>query len=132
MKMTLMALAIASITGFQVCAFANADCSKEESYSQVSKADLQKIVEKKSAFIIDVNGTESFKKSHVPGAVHFAAMKKSFASSLPADKSAEIIAYCGGPMCSAWLEAAEKACNLGYTNIKHFKEGISGWNNKSL
>jgi rhodanese-related sulfurtransferase len=38
-----------------------------------------------------------------------------------------IVAYCGGPACTAWKKAAQDACKLGYTNIKHFKEGISGW-----
>lgn len=108
-----------------------ADCMKDSNYTIVSKADLQKITEAKTAFIIDVNSTESYNKSHVPGAVHFDTIEKTFASSLPTDKNAEIVAYCGSPKCTAWRKAAQKACELGYKNIKHFKEGIAGWNKKS-
>jgi rhodanese-related sulfurtransferase len=109
----------------------SADCKNYSKYTVVSKTELQKIVENKTAFIVDVNSEDSYKKSHVPGAVHFDAIEKNFAANLPADKNAEIVAYCGSTKCSAWQKAAEMACQLGYTNIKHFKEGIAGWNKKS-
>ena len=124
-------LILSSILLFQLNVFAASNCNKEENYPNVTKAELEKIVNNKSATIIDVNDDESFKSSHVPGAIHFASVEKNFATALPADKSAEIVAYCGGPMCTAWKKAARKACEMGYTNIKHFKEGIKGWNKKS-
>jgi rhodanese-related sulfurtransferase len=36
-------------------------------------------------------------------------------------------------MCTAWQRAAKAACEMGYTNIRHFSEGIKGWekSNKS-
>lgn len=123
-------LIVATVVAISSHVFA-ADCSKDSNYPIVSKAELQKIVEKKTAVILDVNPSESYQKSHVPGAIHFESIEKNFASSLPADKSAEIVAYCGSKMCTAWKKAAEMACQLGYTNIKHFKEGIAGWNKKS-
>jgi len=46
---------------------------------------------------------------------------------LPSDKSALIVAYCGGPRCHAYQAAVDKAQQLGYTNIKHLSAGISGW-----
>jgi rhodanese-related sulfurtransferase len=103
------------------------NCDKEESYPVISKADLKKAADLKSAFIVDVNSTESFKEAHVPGAVRYGDHDKDFAKLLPTDKSKMIVAYCGGPSCNAWLKAAKEACGLGYTNIHHFKEGISGW-----
>ncbi len=111
--------------------FAATDCNNEEHYPIVSKTELTQLVNSKTAFVIDVNGEESFKSSHVQGAVHFSEVEKKFASVLPADKNALIVAYCGGPQCTAWKKAAAKACEMGYTNIKHFKDGISGWNKKS-
>lgn len=120
-----------AIAFFQFQVFAKSDCSKESNYQIVTKAELEKIVKDKTAFIIDVNSDDSFRKTHVPGAVHFAQIEDNFANKLPTDKSAQIVAYCGGPMCGAWKQAAKKACEMGYTNIKHFKEGISGWNKKS-
>ena len=42
-------------------------------------------------------------------------------------KNAEIIAYCGGPQCPQSTQAAEKLGELGYTNVRTFKEGLQGW-----
>ena len=103
------------------------DCSKESHFPEISKAELKDVVDKKSGLIIDVNSTKSFAESHVPGAIHFESHKKDFAKQLPGEKSALIVAYCGGPQCNAWKKAAQKACEMGYSNIRHFKAGIKGW-----
>jgi rhodanese-related sulfurtransferase len=41
--------------------------------------------------------------------------------------NAEIITYCGGPTCGQSAEAARKLLDLGYTNVRVFKEGLEGW-----
>lgn len=103
------------------------DCSDDTRYPEISKTELKSVVEEKRAFIVDVNSDKSFKKAHVPGAIHYKSHKAEFAQLLPEQKDALIVAYCGGPSCTAWKAAAENACKLGYSNIKHFKPGISGW-----
>lgn len=94
---------------------------------EISLDELKKVVESHSATIIDANGSDMYKSGHIPGAVSFAANEKNVAAILPKDKSAPIVAYCGGPMCTAWEDAAKAAHEMGYTNIKHFKGGIKGW-----
>ena len=106
---------------------AGTDCTKEENFPQISKAELQQKLDEKAVFLVDVNGTKSYTKAHVPTAVDYATTKATFAKTLPAEKSALVVAYCGGPSCGAWKTAATEACKLGYTNVKHFKEGIKGW-----
>jgi len=96
-------------------------------FADVSVTDVKAIATAKTAVIIDANGTESYNAGHVPGALNFAAIKENLAASLPADKNALIIAYCGNPKCGAYLSAAKAAQKLGYTNIKHMPAGISGW-----
>jgi rhodanese-related sulfurtransferase len=96
-------------------------------FPDISINEVNKLAESKSAVIIDVNGDESFKAGHVPGALDFATIKDSLAASLPKKKDALIVAYCGNPKCGAYLRAAKAAQKLGYTNIKHMSAGISGW-----
>jgi rhodanese-related sulfurtransferase len=123
-------IAMAVVAGILVSAGAQAaqpPCSSAERYPEVSQAELTQIVAKKSATVIDVNSAESYKDRHVPGALHFEANEKKLAQVLPPAKDAMIVAYCGGPKCTAWKKAAEAACALGYTNIRHFKGGISEW-----
>lgn len=103
------------------------DCSKESSFKEVSTEELAQLVDSKAAFIVDVNSEDSYKSVHVPGAIHFGSKKAEFAKMLPAKKDAAIVAYCGGPKCGAWKNAAEEACKLGYTNVRHYKGGIEGW-----
>ena len=96
-------------------------------FPDISANDVNKLAESKSAVIIDVNGDESYKSGHVPGALNFAAIKDNLAASLPKNKDSLIVAYCGNPKCGAYLRAAKAAQKLGYTNIKHMSAGISGW-----
>ena len=96
-------------------------------FPDISIEDLKKAIEAKKVTIIDVNGSASFKKGHVPTAIDFASAQAKFAEALPKDKNALVVAYCGGPSCSAYKAAATKAEELGYKNIKHMSAGISGW-----
>ena len=96
-------------------------------FPDISVKDVNKLAASKSAVIIDVNGDESFKAGHVPGALNYAAIENDLAAKLPKKKDALIIAYCGNPKCGAYLRAAKAAEKLGYTNIKHMSAGIAGW-----
>ena len=96
-------------------------------FADVSIKEVKALAESKKAVILDVNGTESYQKGHVPTALNYEAVKDKLASSLPADKDTLIIAYCGSPKCKAYKEAAEAAEKLGYKNVKHMSAGIKGW-----
>ncbi len=96
-------------------------------YPDISIKDLKSAIEAKKVFLVDVNGSESYQKGHIPGAIDFETSEDKFASALPKDKSALIVAYCGGPKCMAYQQAAKAAKKLGYTNVKHLSAGISGW-----
>jgi rhodanese-related sulfurtransferase len=95
-------------------------------YPDISIADLKKAIADKKVVVIDVNGSDSYKSGHIPTALDFAATKD-IAAKLPKEKSALVVAYCGGPSCQAYQAAAKKAKELGYTNVKHLSAGISGW-----
>ncbi len=92
----------------------------------ISQEALTKAIANKSATVIDVNGTDSYKAGHIPTAVDFYAAKD-WTAALPADKNALVVAYCGSEYCGAYAKAAEAATKLGYTNVQHFSPGIKGW-----
>lgn len=96
-------------------------------FPDISITDLKKAISDKKVTVIDVNGSDSWKAGHVPTAIDFDAAADKLAAQLPKDKNALVVAYCGGPSCSAYKAAAVKAKELGYTNIKHLAAGISGW-----
>ena len=96
-------------------------------YPDISISDLKKAIAEKKVTVLDVNGSDSYAKGHIPTAIDFRAKKGEIAKALPADKSQLVVAYCGGPTCGAYAAAAKKASELGYTNVKHLSAGISGW-----
>src|SRR3954451_13240841 len=96
-------------------------------FPDVSVSDVKAAVASKNVTLLDVNGTESWQKGHIPGAIDYMANKDNLASVLPKDKNAEIIAYCGNSRCQAYHQAAVAAKKLGYTNVKHMTVGIAGW-----
>lgn len=59
--------------------------------------EVQAAIKDGKVTIFDCNGAASYKAGHVPGAVHFATVKKNISKSLPEDKGALVISYCGGP-----------------------------------
>ncbi len=93
----------------------------------ISIAVLKKAIADKTVLLIDCNGSKRYASGHIPGAIDFATASADLASKLPTDKAALVVAYCGGPMCHAYKAGVEAAETLGYTNVKHFSGGISGW-----
>jgi len=96
-------------------------------FPDISIDELKTAIAAKNVTIFDVNGTDSYKAGHVPGAIDFTAHKAEISTLLPTDKGALVVAYCGGPTCGAYAQAAKAAQALGYTNVKHLAVGISGW-----
>ena len=117
MKRLILACALALLT-FAVSA---------ASFPDVKIDDLKSAIASKHVTVIDVNGSDSWKEGHIPGALDFETVKANLATVLPKDKSALVVAYCGGPKCQAYQAAAKAAKELGYKNVKHLSAGISGW-----
>ena len=98
-----------------------------DSIPDITVNELKTAIADKSVTLLDANGTEMYREGHIPGAINFEASADQLTKVLPRDKTALIVAYCGGPKCMAYKAAAAKALELGYTNVKHLPAGISGW-----
>ncbi len=96
-------------------------------FADITIPQLKKAIAEKTVTIIDVNGSDSYKAGHIPTAIDYDKVSATLEKSLPADKGALVVAYCGSPKCNAYEAAAKKAKELGYTNVKHLSAGISGW-----
>lgn len=79
--------------------------------------------------IIDARATERrFDPGHIPTAINLPERDfDKFADRLPKDKNSLLIFYCDGFECMLSHNAAFKAQNLGYTNIKVYPDGYPGW-----
>jgi rhodanese-related sulfurtransferase len=96
-------------------------------FPTITIGDLKTAMSSSKIVLLDANGTESWQKGHIPGAIDFSANKNNLASLLPQDKEVLVVAYCANPQCPAYRAAAAAAKKLGYKNIKHLTAGIMGW-----
>ena len=112
----LLALAISPLMAFAA-----------DKFPDITHDELKQAIAEKKVTLIDVNGSDSYKAGHIPGAMDFIATKDQLAAKLPTDKSALVVAYCGNEQCGAYAAAAKAAKELGYTNVKHYSKGIAGW-----
>lgn len=108
-------------------AFVSAAFAGGNTVADISHDDLKAAMASGKVTLIDVNGTDTYKSGHIPGAIDFEANEAQLASLLPSDKSALVVAYCGNEKCGAYKQGAKAAEKLGYTNVKHYSKGIAGW-----
>ncbi len=102
--------------------------SAAKAIPQTPLAQVRKLVETKSATVLDANGEDTRKQYGViPGATLLSSADDYALSELPKDKSARLVFYCGGLKCRASDHAAERAAESGYTQVSVMREGIRGW-----
>jgi len=92
----------------------------------ISTADLQALLQqaKGSYFLFDTRPAAGFQRGAIPGA---ASLPYPLTAGLPANKNALLVFYCDGASCSLAPATAAKAKELGYTRVKVYRDGVSGW-----
>src|SRR6185295_3811113 len=108
-KLIALTLSIAALSAFSVYA---------GEYADITIKELKSDIAAKNVTLLDANGTDSWQKGHIPGAINFETSQKDLTKVLPKDKNALIVAYCGNPRCKAYQAAAKAAEKLGYKNIR--------------
>src|SRR4051812_15769938 len=104
--LTLCTLVVSSLVSFAA-----------EKFPDISHDELKQAIQEKKVALIDVNGSDSYKSGHIPGALDFETTKSELAAKLPSDKNALVVAYCGNEQCGAYAAGAKAAKELGYTNV---------------
>jgi thiosulfate/3-mercaptopyruvate sulfurtransferase len=109
-------------------------------YQLVTTPELKTwIDQKKPMLIIDTMPLEdSYKKNHIPGAVHYEfpipemkemddAARAKFEKFLGPDQDKTLVFYCGFVKCTRSHNAAMWAVKLGYKNVFRQPGGIKAW-----
>ncbi len=97
----------------------------------IAPRDLHRRMQNEPFVTFDVNMRMSWLTARVPGARHLdpAAFE---ACDLPSDRDAALVFYCSNPLCRKAPNAARRALQMGYTNVRVMSAGISGWQRASL
>lgn len=93
----------------------------------ITPDDLHRLMQQPgSVTVIDVNSCESWVEARVPGARNLAPAGFTSAD-LPADKNAVLVFYCSNPLCRKAPNAARRAREMGYQEVRVLSAGIRGW-----
>lgn len=99
--------------------------------SEVSTAELRRILGDKSAVVLDTRSREEFDAGHIPGARHVDAQPSEKIAAvtrlLNGDKAAALILYCNGPFCQASRRFADDLVAASFTNVRRYQLGIPVW-----
>jgi len=81
-----------------------------------------------SVLLVEALPPRYYEDMHLPGAINLPHDQvEQLAASLLPDKSAEIIVYCANLPCPNSEIAAKRLMQLGYTNVKEYREGKQDW-----
>ncbi len=95
---------------------------------EVSIEKVSELLAAKQAVAVDANDGETRAKfGTVPGAILLSWYGTYALSELPADKSTQLVFYCGSKGCNSAPYAAERAKKGGYTSVSVMRAGIKGW-----
>jgi len=101
--------------------------SSDADGARINVDEARKLVAEGKAIIVDVRGTESYKMSHIKGALDFALHKLEAGDykGLPKDKI--IITYCGCPAENSSARAAAVLKKAGFKDPGALVGGIQAW-----
>lgn len=97
----------------------------------ISPAKLQNLMQNEPVTVIDVNSRQSWLSARVPGALSLDPVAYS-ETDLPSARDSILVFYCSGLLCRKAPNAARRASDMGYRNIRVMSAGISGWLGASL
>ena len=99
-------------------------------FAAVAGAYVKKLIDEKANYmLVDSRPKRAVDKDGmIPTAVHISDSDfDKQTDKLPADKTTELVFYCGGLECPLSTNSAAKARKLGYTNVKTYALGHPDW-----
>ncbi len=96
----------------------------------VSLAEMKRIFDTGTAYIIDARDPWEYDQGHIPGAINIPYDRlpeylDMLSSEVPMD--GEVIVYCRGPECDFSDQLATELKILGYQNVRVFTGGWEQW-----
>jgi rhodanese-related sulfurtransferase len=119
---------LANAPSIQAASTHTAAADPHAGFEKLSVDEVAALIDSKKVQAVDANGADTRKEfGTLPGAVLLTNYRSFDLSELPADKSRELVFYCGGEACTAAPKAAARAKEAGYTAVKVMSAGITGW-----
>ncbi|WP_410647820.1 rhodanese-like domain-containing protein [Amycolatopsis sp. cmx-4-54] len=101
----------------------------------ITRTELLSRMESGSVVVVDTMPVAYFDKEHLPEARNIpgfpyeraAEFTDRLAPAVLPDKAAEIVVYCANTPCRNSEFVGRRLLELGYTNVRKYREGIEDW-----
>jgi len=101
----------------------------------VTRDDLEAEIHRAAVVVIDTMPTAYYEREHLPGALNIpgfpyeeaARFTDEFAPRLLPELTAPIVVYCANTPCRNSELVGARLVELGYTQVRKYREGIEDW-----
>jgi rhodanese-related sulfurtransferase len=100
-----------------------------ETLPLISRDELREKIERGEPFaLVDALAPMAYAHSHLPGAVNLPPewVDERAPRQIP-DRGSEVVVYCSSATCESSVEVGERLLELGYRNVRHYREGKRDW-----
>jgi rhodanese-related sulfurtransferase len=101
---------------------------------EISRQQVQRLIFRTKARLVEVLPQQSFRTAHLPGAVNvpFDDQFDLHIQDAVPDRNIPVIVYCADRKCRLSPQAAEHLDRLGYTKVFDYKAGKADWQKAGL
>jgi rhodanese-related sulfurtransferase len=100
---------------------------------EVSTAALKALLESGESFrLVNVLPRILHDERHIPGSVNIPLGALATSRDMPGERDMLLVFYCMGKLCLYSSQAATLARQMGYTNLRIYREGLLGWQQAGL
>jgi rhodanese-related sulfurtransferase len=100
---------------------------RDQKTPEVTTEQLQTILAKKSAIVLDARPKDQYAIAHIPGSINLE--EKGIIRFLQAypDRETNIVLYSNGPSCDWAKRRAAELVNQGYSKVSRYQLGLAVW-----
>jgi rhodanese-related sulfurtransferase len=99
----------------------------------ITRDELHEAIDAGTVTVVDALGDGYYAQQHLPGALNLVEDDVAArASALLPDRDAAIVTYCSNAACGNSQAVAHRLEQLGYTNVRKYREGIQDWGEAGL
>src|SRR3954451_20642600 len=94
----------------------------------ITRDELKSAIDRHEVIVVDALAESYYSQQHIPGALNL--IEADVADRAPAllpDKDAAIVTYCSNASCPNSQAVATILTNLGYNNVRKYRDGIQDW-----
>jgi rhodanese-related sulfurtransferase len=100
-----------------------------ETLPLIGRDELRQKLERGEPFVlVDALAPMAYAHSHLPGAVNLPPewVDERAPRRIP-DHDTEVVVYCSSATCESSVEVGVRLLELGYRNVRHYREGKRDW-----